>query len=126
MQRRFVAETAGYRHFAGRCDNLWNSNTASESDATRGEALNLAGAGSISIRELASLVLELLGLEGKTQVSYTSKSWQGDISLLLPDIAKARRLLGYNPEVALKDGVGALIRWLEARKGWQLSALRSR
>ena len=99
---------------------------AAESDPTRGEALNLAGAGSISIRELASLVLELLGLEGKTQVSYTSKSWQGDISLLLPDIAKARRLLGYNPEVALKDGVGALIRWLEARKGWQLSALRSR
>ena len=28
MQRRFVAETAGYRHFAGRCDSLWNSNMA--------------------------------------------------------------------------------------------------
>ena len=70
---------------------------AAESDATRGEALNLAGAGSISIRELASLVLELLGLEGKTQVSYTSKSWQGDISLLLPDIAKARRASWIQP-----------------------------
>ena len=99
---------------------------AAESDATRGEALNLAGSGSISIAELAHLVLELLGLDGKTEVSYTDRSWQGDISLLLPDITKARRLLGFSPEVALKDGLGTLIRWLEAQKGWELSALRSR
>ncbi len=99
---------------------------AAESDATLGEVLNLAGSGSISITDLAHLVLELLGLEGETEVSYTGRSWQGDISLLLPDIAKARRLLGFSPEVALKDGIGTLIRWLEAQKGWELSALRSR
>ena len=99
---------------------------AAESDTMRGEALNLAGPGSISIRDLAHLVLELLGLDGKTAVSYTGRSWQGDISLLLPDIAKARRLLGFSPEIALKGGLGTLIRWLEAQKGWELSALRSR
>ena len=99
---------------------------AAESDATRGEALNLAGPGSISIGDLAHLLLELLGLEGKTEISYTGRSWQGDISLLLPDTAKARRLLGFSPEVALKDGLLTLIRWLEAQKGWKLSALRPR
>ncbi len=99
---------------------------AAESDATRGEALNLAGSGSISIADLAHLVLELLGLEGETEVRYTGRSWQGDISLLLPDIAKARRLLGFSPEVELRDGLETLIRWLEAQKGWELSALRSR
>ena len=99
---------------------------AAESDATRGEVLNLAGSGSISIAELAHLVVERLGLDGITEVRYTSKSWQGDISLLLPDIAKVRRLLGFSPQVTLNDGLGALIQWLEARKGWELSALRPR
>lgn len=42
------------------------------------------------------------------------------------NIAKAQRLLGFSPEVALKDGLGTLIRWLETRKNWQLSALRPR
>ncbi len=99
---------------------------AVERDEALGEALNLAGAGAISIAELAQLILELLGLQGRTEVTYSHKSWKGDISLLLPDTAKAERLLGFRPQVTLRDGLSGLIRWMEAAQGWALSELRSR
>ena len=99
---------------------------AAERDEALGEALNLAGTGAVSIAELARLILELLGLQERTDVTYSHKSWKGDISMLLPDTAKAERLLGFRPQVTLRDGLTALIRSMEADQGWALSELRSR
>ena len=44
MHEDYISETAGYWHFAGCCDNLWNSNAASAWDATNLFVSSLASA----------------------------------------------------------------------------------
>jgi len=33
------------------------------------------------------------------------------------DIAKARRLLGYNPQTQIEEGIHAFVRWFRENKG---------
>ena len=96
-----------------------------ESDQTTGEALNLAGTRPISIRQLTDLILDVLGLLGRTQVSFTQETRPGDIALLLPDAAKIQRMLGFVPQVPLREGLTKLIDWLQARRGWDLRSLKA-
>jgi nucleoside-diphosphate-sugar epimerase len=97
-----------------------------ESPQVCGEALNLAGGSPVSIKALVELILELLGLNSRTNVTFTKESWQGDVAMLLVDDAKIRRLLGFTPQVSLREGLLKLIHWLETRRGWKLSLLKSR
>lgn len=98
---------------------------AAQAPQVCGEALNLAGGGPVSIKGLVELILELLGLNNRTKVTFTGESWQGDIAMLLVDDAKIRRLLGFTPQVSLREGLLKLIYWLETRQGWKLSLLKS-
>ncbi|MGZ6126538.1 MAG: NAD-dependent epimerase/dehydratase family protein, partial [Myxococcales bacterium] len=94
---------------------------AADSEDARGRAVNLAGDSTLSIRELAAVVLGLLGRK-KTKVRFTGKSWPGDIGVLSGDAGWARKHLGFAPSVALEDGLTRLAAWLEATRGWKLRA----
>lgn len=94
---------------------------AAESEEARGRAVNLAGDSTLSIRELAAVVLRLLG-RTKTKVSFTGKSWPGDIDVLSGDAGWAHRHLGFAPSVPMEDGLLRLARWLETTRGWKLRA----
>jgi UDP-glucose 4-epimerase len=78
-------------------------------------AVNIAGGGTISIRDLVARILALLDLSG-TEVIYGLPSWKGDIDVLWGDIARIRGI-GFEPRVTLDDGLGRLIRWFEALHG---------
>ncbi len=86
---------------------------AAEKEVALGEALNVAGQGTISIKELAQKMIEILGLEGKTEIHYTGESWRGDIYNLVPDISKIRAKLGFNPGVSLGEGILRLNEWFD-------------
>jgi UDP-glucose 4-epimerase len=75
-----------------------------------GEAYNIASGASHSVTELAHILIEHLGLKGKTSLAFTGESWAGDAQYWEVDIAKIK-VLGYRPQVSLPEGVALVADW---------------
>jgi len=86
---------------------------ALESDRAAGEAVNVGSGESASVLEIAHKLGAALGVE--IQPELTGKSRAGDVRHCFADISRARELLGYEPQVALEEGVTDLAAWLEGR-----------
>jgi UDP-glucose 4-epimerase len=71
-----------------------------------GEVFNIGSGKATSINDLAKSVLELASLDSK--ICY-EKPRVGDIKNSYADISKAKKLLGYEPKVCLKDGLHELL-----------------
>jgi UDP-glucose 4-epimerase len=80
--------------------------SAVESQNAEGEILNVGFGKPTSIDDLANAVSESLGLKLKI---LHEEPRLGDIKQSYADISKAQRLLGYEPKVALKDGLRSLL-----------------
>jgi len=77
-----------------------------------GEAYNIASGTSCSVTRLARLLLEILGLQGRTRLVYTGESWKGDAQHWEVDISKIRTL-GYEPRMNLREGLESVVAWFE-------------
>jgi UDP-glucuronate decarboxylase len=73
--------------------------------------VNLGTPGEFTMKELADLVLELTG--SASQIEFLPLP-QDDPKQRQPDISKARKVLGWEPAVALKDGLKKTIKYFEA------------
>ncbi len=62
----------------------------------------------MSVRELAELIRELCGSDSEI---VTTPRPQDDPSVRQPDITVARRELGWEPTISLRDGLAATIDW---------------
>ncbi|MBA7682996.1 UDP-glucose 4-epimerase [subsurface metagenome] len=82
-----------------------------------GEIFNLAGGDVINIRGLVEKILGMLGLSGRTRVSYTGESWKGDIIRLVADTSKIKKHLGFEPKTPLDEGLLRLRGWFEESLG---------
>ena len=87
---------------------------ALENDGADYEAVNVGTGRATSIRELAELIRGELGAEPEPEV--TGSFREGDIRHCYADISKARRLLGYEPTVELRQGVGELVGWVRSQE----------
>jgi dTDP-L-rhamnose 4-epimerase len=87
--------------------------TALEDGRGDGLALNVGSGRSVSVRELAAKLGAVVGRELDPEV--TGESRFGDIRHCFADVAAAREAIGYEPQVALDEGVSALAAWLEGR-----------
>jgi UDP-glucose 4-epimerase len=81
-----------------------------------GEAYNVASGVSHSVTDLAHLLIDTLGLAGKTTLSFTGESWAGDAQRWEVDIGKMRGL-GYRPATTLREGVKKVDEWFAERYG---------
>jgi len=79
----------------------------SKMEGKRGNIYNIASGQSISINDLASLMVSLSGKDLKVTHS-TLK--EGDIKFSQADILLAKKELGYKPKIKLKDGLNKLIK----------------
>jgi len=75
-----------------------------------GDIYNVAGGNPTSIEDLATSILRQLDLVGKTEVRYTGESWKGDITRMIADISKIRKL-GFQPKVSMRTGIKNTINW---------------
>ena len=73
-------------------------------------AYNVAGAERVSISELAGMMVSRMA--PKAKISYTGKSWPGDIKNLVADISKLKGI-GFEPKTSLIKGIDHLIKWLD-------------
>ncbi|MFC2122466.1 UDP-glucuronic acid decarboxylase family protein [Bacteroidota bacterium] len=76
--------------------------------------VNLGNTAEVSIMELAQKIIQLTG--SISTVHYKSLP-QDEPRVRQPDISKANRLLGWQPEVQLVDGLVKTIEWFKAKMG---------
>jgi UDP-glucuronate 4-epimerase len=79
------------------------------------EIINLGGHEVISINNLIVLLEELIGK--KADVRYGPPNL-ADMLANQADVSKAGRLLGWEPQVGLREGVRKLVEWYETERGW--------
>jgi UDP-glucose 4-epimerase len=81
-----------------------------------GEIFNIGNTKPVTIQALAELVWRLAGTgEPKIhRVSYQAFGRYEDVRARVPEIAKARELLGFEPRVGLDDGLRRTIDWQRA------------
>jgi len=86
---------------------------ATEREEAVGHAFNIGDPTStLTVLRLAELVKRIAGSE--TPITFVRKDYP-DVEVRVPDIDKARRLLGYAPKVALEDGIERTIAWYRER-----------
>src|SRR4030065_1723711 len=73
------------------------------------QTFNLGFGKTTKIIDLANMILRILNLSGKTIVTTTGVSWQGDINTIWFNIDKAKKELGWTPKIALEDHLKQLI-----------------
>jgi dTDP-L-rhamnose 4-epimerase len=86
---------------------------ALEVDAAVGHAINVGSGRAYTVLEVAGLLAAVLGKTIEPEVS--GKYRVGDIRHCYADIGLARALLGYEPRVALENGIVELAEWLEGQ-----------
>ncbi len=79
------------------------------------EIINLGGHEVISINGLIDLLEELIGRKANVQYEPPNLA---DMFTNWADVSKAGRLLGWEPQVGLREGVRKLIEWYEAERAW--------
>jgi UDP-glucuronate 4-epimerase len=78
------------------------------------EAINLGESRTVQLRELIALLEKALG---KSAVIDRQPAQPGDVPQTFADITKARRLLGYDPQTDIEEGITRFVRWFRANSG---------
>ena len=79
------------------------------------EVINLGGHEVISINGLVELVEDLTGKKANVQYGPPNLA---DMFMNQADVSKARDVLGWNPQVSLREGISNLIDWYKAERSW--------
>lgn len=79
-----------------------------------GEAINVGSGAAVSVLEIA----EVLAAEMKKDIEprILGKYRQGDIRHCFADISKARRRLGWEPQISFRQGIPELVEWVQAQR----------
>jgi dTDP-glucose 4,6-dehydratase len=83
------------------------------------EPTNIGSPGEFTVRELADMVIEMTGTRSKIESRPLPKD---DPKVRRPDISRARRLLGWEPRIALREGLERTIEFFRAMPPERLSA----
>jgi UDP-glucuronate 4-epimerase len=82
--------------------------------ASNFEIFNLGESQTIELKRLIELLEEALG--EKAILDYQPPQ-PGDVPITFANIEKARRLLGYNPQTKIEDGVHQFVKWFRGTYG---------
>lgn len=88
---------------------------AMEKKSAPGEVFNIGTGVATTINQLATLLLQIVGKVNLKPVYENPRP--GDIRRSYADVSKARGILGYQPKVALRDGLEKLVEWHASFKG---------
>ena len=77
---------------------------------SNGETINLGSGVNTSVIEIANILKAAYG--SSSAINITGDFRIGDIAHNKADITKARRLLGFEPSISLRDGLNAFCKWV--------------
>jgi UDP-glucose 4-epimerase len=108
------------RSFTYVTDHVAGITAAVESSRADNLVVNLGAEEEISIAALAELIWRLVHGEGSAvrieTIPYESFGKYEDVARRVPDISRARELLGFEPKVDLETGLRETIRWQVERR----------
>jgi UDP-glucuronate 4-epimerase len=82
------------------------------------EIVNLGGDHPYEVRELVAIIERCLGRRAEV---HFQDAHPADVPTTWASIEKARRLFGWEPQVALEEGVARTVAWYEAERHWAAS-----
>lgn len=96
---------------------------AARSDAATGEVFNIGSNKESTMREVVELVIELGGKKGEIAWKQldTTKHYGGsyeDIPKRVPDVSKAKSVLGWETTTTLREGLQQTIAWSRENQWW--------
>ena len=77
--------------------------------------INLGGHESITINDLIAMIEEMLGRKAAIE---HHPFHPADMMNNLADVRKAKNMLGWQPQVGLREGVRNLVDWYLAERDW--------
>jgi UDP-glucose 4-epimerase len=91
---------------------------ATAADELVGDAVNIAYGHGVSVRELCTLLLEILdsGLEPELV-----DARPGDVDCHFADTTKARAVLGFEPSLGIREGLERYVEWVAANGGAEVA-----
>ncbi len=98
-------QTRDFTYISNIVDGVLRAVTAPEAS---GEVINVATSQQISINDLATTLGAVIGT---SLPPVHTEARAGDVRHSLADISKAKRLLGYEPEVGLEEGLRRTVDW---------------
>ena len=100
--------------------------TAMASPAGLNEDFNISAARELTVAEIARIVWETCGEDPDEFALEHLPTFAVDVQRRWPSVEKAQRLLGWEAQIEVEDGIAATVRWLrELRAGSQPAALAS-
>ena len=84
-----------------------------------GEVINIGSQRSYSIKEIVSLIAEIMGKEVSLEVD-PLRFRPYDVDTLICDYERATKLLGWKPEITVREGLEKTIEWIK-KVGFELS-----
>lgn len=84
------------------------------------EIINLGGHETITINEMIHVLEELTGCKARVE---RHPAHPADMLANWADVTKARRLLGWEPEVSLREGMRRLVEWYQTEREWASQVL---
>lgn len=94
-----------------------NANILAAESNLDGEAFNIGSGSKVSVNHLIDLLEGIIGK--KAERRYVEKQ-KGDVEHTIASIEKAESLLGYEPRVALEDGLKRYVNWYARKHGHKL------
>ena len=82
-------------------------------DQSNYEVINLGESRTVELRELISLLEHELG---RKAIIDSQPPQPGDVPQTFADISKARRLLDYNPQTPIEDGIHRFVEWFRLKR----------
>jgi len=102
------------RDFTNVQDTVESNMLALKRKSAVGQVFNIATGVATTINQLAEMLQEIMG-RTNLKVVYTSPR-PGDIRHSYADISKAKRILGYEPKISLREGLTQLVEWWSKHK----------
>jgi UDP-glucose 4-epimerase len=91
--------------------------TAMSSPAGLNEDFNISASRELSVAEIARIVWETCGKDPQAFELEHLPTFTVDVQRRWPSVEKAQRLLGWQAQIEVEDGIAATVRWLRALKG---------
>ena len=86
---------------------------AAQTPGLAGQTFNLGYGAEVSIRELAELIIELVGHPVRVEVDqHRLRPKKSEVMRLISDNSKARKMLGWQPNVDIRTGLINTIEWI--------------
>lgn len=102
-------------------DAIAGTLAAADHEDAAGEVFNIGNATETTIRDAIEIVLKVAGADVGWQDLDTSHHYGDkyeDIDRRIPEVSKAKQLLGWEAETSLEDGVGRTIEWAQQHEWW--------